>query len=151
MEKDQLRLSDSSHIAGKSLSEIRADPEPYLTYERLEKTFPFEVLKFNPLKVPAELLEWFFFRLFCFSLFDRALECIQMLGFPENRDVDFDSFVVFAMRAGRKDAIEKLMKLHTRPEKLKEAMVFGAKLILVEDDPAKLVETLEECARMGLG
>jgi hypothetical protein len=147
MAKDELRLSDSSHIAGKSLSEIRAEPEPYLTYDRLDKTAPYEVLRFDPLKVPAELLEWFFFRLSCFSLFDRAMECFQLLGFPENLDDACDRYLTFAMREGRKDAIEKMVKAHPRPEKLEESMVLGAKLILAEDDPAKLVKTLEEGAR----
>jgi hypothetical protein len=147
MAKDELRLADSSHIAGKSLTEIRAEPEPYLTYDRLDKTAPYEVLRFDPLKVPADLLEWFFFRLSCFSLFDRAIECFQLLGFPENLDESCDRYLLFAMREGRKDAIEKMVKAHPRPERLQESMVLGVKLIFAEDDPAKLVKTLEEGAR----
>src|SRR4030095_15594591 len=112
--------------------------------ERLDKTPPYEVLRFDPLKVPADLLEWFFFRLSCFSLFDRAIECFQLLGFPEPLDDACRSYLWCAMREGRKDAIEKMVKAHPRPEKMQESMTLGAKLILAEDDPAKLVKTLEE-------
>ncbi len=146
MAKDAERLHDSSHIAGKSQADLRAEPEPYLTKERLEKSRAHEIVRYDPRKIAPELFDDFFFVLCAYSLFDRAIECVEILGFGENLDPVCDTIFTLAMRVGRTDAIKKLLAIHPRSKEIGKEMILGARLATAEDDVAHFISVLEQGA-----
>jgi hypothetical protein len=150
MAADAERLNDSSHIAGKSQAELRAEPEPYLTLDRLQRSMPCDYVRFDPLKVPPALREDLFVGFFAHSLFDRAIECLEILGFPEDLDQISGDITFFAMLAGRTDVIRKLLAVHPRAAKLQEELSFGVKLALHDDDLGRYLAFLEEGALKAL-
>jgi hypothetical protein len=146
MARDAERLDDSSHIAGKSQADLRAEPEPHLTLKRMRCALPHEFLRYDPLKIAPELLEDFFVGLFAHSLYDRAVECLELLGFPEEFDELANDYLFIAMTARKPEAIKKLLAVHPRSGKLQESLAYGVELALLEDDPAGFLEKLEEGA-----
>jgi hypothetical protein len=146
MARDAERLDDSSHIAGKSQADLRAEPEPHLTLQQLRRALPHEFLRYDPLKIAPELLEDFFIGLFAHSLYDRAIECLELLGFPEEWDEIASDFLFIAMTARRIEPIKKLLAVHPRSAKLQEQLSYGIELAMVEDDPARFLEELEKGA-----
>lgn len=143
--KDAEKLLDSSHIAGKSRAELRAEPEPYLTKKSIEAAPPHEVIRYDPRKIPRERLDDYFFVLCMHSLYERAVEAFEILGFTEDLDdIVCSCFIFLAMRARRIDAIKKLLAIHPRAEQLKKDMDFGACVAIAEEESPALAAVLEE-------
>jgi hypothetical protein len=145
-EKDQGRLQRSSDVAGMTREELQAQPETGLTKARMDRMDTFMMAKLDPLKIPEELLDWYLMRLCAFNLFDCVAAAFEKLGYSDERVAMWKNAVFLATRAGHKDSIRRLVKLHPDPEKLKEEIYSGAALLLAEDDPAELVKLLEECS-----
>ncbi len=150
MAKDEERLRDSSHVAGKSQVELRVEPEAGLTLAGLKRTSLQELLRIDPTKVAEELHQELIFRLAGSMHFQRAVDCMEALGFPERLDEVCLSYAMFAARAERKDALELLLKRHPRAEEVRKEMFLGARLLLGEDDPASIAPLLEEEALLAL-
>ncbi len=150
-DKDQERLHLSTDVAGKTAAEVRAEPERHLTMARLEKAHSYDVARYDPVKIPRELLEQYFLRLGVFSLFDRAAEAFEKLGCEGDLRAVWDCVMFFVARAGRKDIAERMMKIRgDAGETVVENLRPGARLLLVRDDPAATLRLLEELARAAL-
>jgi hypothetical protein len=148
--KDAERLHHSSEVAGLTQEELSARPETHLTLERLTRTDPFVLEHLDPEKIPAELLEAYFRRLCGFNLFDRAAAAFEKLGYTPQRDGLWKDVIYYATRAGHKDSIRRLVKLHPDPVKLQDEIYTGAALLLAEDNPAELIQLLDEGVRAAL-
>jgi hypothetical protein len=150
MAKDEERLRDSSHVAGKSHADLRAEPEFGVTRAKVRKTPLQDLLRIDPRKIAEDAQEELVFCLSGSMYFDRAVECLELVGFPERLDDVCFSYALFAARAGRKDALENLLKKHPRSKEIHEGMFLSAKLLLAEDDPASIAPLMEREALAAL-
>jgi hypothetical protein len=148
--KDQERLQQSSDVAGLTQRELDAAPEPHLTAARMEKTGPLEVARLDPTKIPRSLLHSYFLRLSAFHLFDRAIESFEKLGYADDLEEAWGLVMFAAVREGRKDIGERLMKLREISGFTEEKLDLSEKLLLAQDDPAKSLRLIEEAARKAL-
>jgi SEC-C motif len=150
-DKDQERLRLSSDVAGKTLAEVRAEPEPHLTLARLQKARPHEVARYDPAKVPLELRGEYLMRLGVYGHFERAVEAFEKLGWTAELHEAWDFVVFSATRARRKDTVERLVQWRTAGGETLEGLVEPAtRLLLVRDDPAATLELLEAIASAAL-
>ena len=146
--KDEERLKHSSDVAGRTREEVAAAPEPYLTEERLALIDPPATARLDPQQIPTELRPSYFLRLAAFKLHDRIAEAFEQLGCaPELKGV-WENMVFFVARAGRKDLLERLLKV--RPDVREAELDPGARLLLVQDDPPRYLALLEELALAAL-
>ncbi len=143
MGRDAERLSDSSRVAGVSQAELRADPEPHLTAEQILHAGPNEILRYDPRKIAPQLLEYLFVSLMVRALDDRFVECLELLGFPEDRDELCQTYLFHTMKSGRSAAIRKLLAVHPRAGSLQEASGTGIQLAMLEEDPAGYLAQIE--------
>ena len=154
LEKDNERLHHSSGVAGVTLEELQADLDAHLTPELLDRTNPHDMLKLDPLKVPAGLRPTYLLRLAVFHLFDRVVEAFEKIGFAEESMVDtWTRVLFFAARAGRKEIIQRLIKARESFEKEPESQFeipLGAALVLESEDPARTLQIMDDSAKDAL-
>jgi hypothetical protein len=150
VEKDKERLRLSSNVAGKTYAELWADPEQHLTSPLLEKLDPAGLARLDPIKIAPALLPRYFTMLGAFVQLDLAAQSFEKVGCPENVHDVWHYVMWQAVREGRKDLAERLMKVRgTLPPG--EPLHPGAQLLLVRDDPAAFLKTLEDVATKALG
>jgi hypothetical protein len=146
LEKDQERLHHSSTVTGLTQEELEAQPEPHLTQAMLDKTNPYEIAKFDPVKIPAALRGAYFLRLSAFNLFDEAATAFEKIGYTDELKGIWDKVVFLATRAGRAASLRRLVNVLPNPAEAEENLFTGAALLLAGDEPAKLLKILDECA-----
>ena len=146
--KDEERLKHSSDVAGRTREEVAAAPEPYLTEERLALIDPPATARLDPQQIPTELRPSYFLRLAAFKLHDRIAEAFEQLGCATELKGVWENMVFFVARAGRKDLLERLLKV--RPDVREAELDPGARLLLVQDDPPRYLALLEELALAAL-
>jgi hypothetical protein len=145
-ESDQERLQDSSGVTGHTRREVNEAPEQYLTLERLDKSAAVDIARWNPLLVPRPLMTEYFMRLSFFSL-DRAAESIEKLGYAADLDDSWFFIMWLAVRQGRKDIGDRLMKLRESENLKEDELRLSQRLLLAQNDPGKCVQLIEEAAR----
>jgi hypothetical protein len=148
--KDQERLHRSSEVAGHTQEEVAADPERHLTEARLEKAPPFELLKYDPLKIRKELLDLYFMQLAGMNLHDRIAEAFEKLGCTEELKKVWKFTLFFVTRAGRKDLLERLVKIHPEGAGIESKLDPAERLLLAQDDLAHFLKLLEELSVQAL-
>jgi hypothetical protein len=151
IEKDTERLHHSSAVAGVTVEELQADLSTHLTAELLNRTQPYDMRLLDPVKVPADLRENYFLRLAVFNQFDRAIEAFQKIGFAgEAMEKNWETVMFFAIRAGRKEMVQQLIKV--REEAVKESdeqigIPLSAALLLENENPTRTLQMMDDFAR----
>ena len=148
--KDEERLHHSSAVAGVTVEELQAAPEPHLTAQLLDGMMPPQMLKLDPQQIPAGLRDTYFLRLCVFNLFDRAAEAFEKIGWPGAGTGSWDSIMFFATKAGRKDVLQRVLKVredHSKQTSDDLYVPLGAALLLNEEDPARILQILDESAK----
>ncbi len=148
--KDEERLHHSSEVAGVTVEELLAAPEPHMTAQLLDRLHPPQMLKLDPLQVPAGLRDTYFLRLCAFNLFDRAAEAFEKIGWPGAGMASWERIMFFATRAGRKDVLQRVVKVREKPAEVAGddiSIPLGAALLLNEEDPAQILQILDESAK----
>lgn len=149
-DKDRERLHRSTEVAGHTREEVDADPERHLTDARLEKMRADELLRLDPRKISKELLNRYFMQLTGMSQFDRLAEAFEQVGCSEERIKVWSFVLFFVTRAGRKDVLERLVKIHPNAATVEGELDPGARLLLAQDDPARFLKLLEELSLQAL-
>ncbi len=153
LDKDQERLHHSSEVAGVTAEELLAAPEPHLTAQLLDRLHPPQMLKLDPLQIPAGLRETYFLRLCAFNLFDRAAEAFEKIGWSDAMLGSWEKIMFFATRAGRKDVIQRIIAVREQAvdgEEAEEADIgipLSAAFLLDADNPAKILKLIDESAK----
>ena len=140
----------SSEVAGVTVEELMAAPEPHLTAQLLDRLHPPQMLKLDPLQIPAGLRETYFLRLCAFNLFDRAAEAFEKIGWPDAGLRSWERIMFFATKAGRKDVLQRVLKVrenHSEQTGDDLYVPLGAALLLNEEYPAKVLQILDESAK----
>ena len=148
-DKDRERLQQSSEVAGLTRKELRASPERHLTQERLERATAAELAHMNPLEIPRFLLTDYFVRLSLSDL-DRTSDYLERLGYADDLEDAWFFTMWAAVRAGRKDIGDRLMKLREPTGFTEDKLRLSQRLLIAEDDPAKCILLIEEAARNAL-
>jgi hypothetical protein len=149
-DKDQERLHHSSEVAGHTREEVHADPERHLTDARLEKMRSDELLQLDPRKISRELLPRYLMQLTGMSQFDRLAEAFEQVGCAEELIKVWSFVLFFVTRAGRKDVLERLIKVHPNAATIEGELDPGMRLLLAQDDPARFLRLLEELSLQSL-
>jgi hypothetical protein len=151
IEKDTERLHHSSAVAGVTVEELQANMTPHLTAELLDRTQPHEMLLLDPLQVPADLRKNYFLRLAVFNQFDRAIEAFQKIGFAgETMEANWETVLFLAIRAGRKETVQQLIKVREESVKGLDEQVeipLSAALLLEKDNPTRTLQLIDDFAR----
>lgn len=146
-EKDQERLRHSTEVAGKTMTELRAEPEPHLTLPRLKNLPVHELARLDPLKINSSLLPEYLERLGGFRMFDLLASAFEKLGCPHELHAVWERDLIFVTRAGRKDIAERMVKVRYGEDTSKrETLGAGVRLLLARDDPDAFLGILEEVA-----
>ncbi len=146
--KDQERLHHSTSFAGVTEAELRANPERYLTTDELNGYPSHDAARLDPLKLPPELHEPLLANLCRAQLFDIAVTAMEKIGYSEKLEEAWNNIAIRAAQARQKHVIERMMKL--RPDSA-HAGLGALDLLRAEDDPAKLVQTLQTGALHTMG
>jgi hypothetical protein len=148
-DKDEERLHHSSGVAGVTIEELQAAPQTHLTPQLLDSLHPSDMLKLDPLQIPAALLETYFLRLCVFNLRDRAAEALEKIGWAEERLGIWERIMIFSTRAGRKDIIQRIIAVREKSADPDEdvEIPLSAAFLLDEDNPAKILKLIDESAK----
>jgi hypothetical protein len=147
IEKDQERLHHSTSIAGLTDVELRANPESYLTALSLDSYPAHEVARFDPLKVPPDLREFYLANLCRARLLDACVEVFEKLGYNDKLESAFNSILIRIAQARRKDLVDRMLKL---PPDMSKVRLGAVELFLNEEDPAKLMDLFQQEALLVL-
>jgi hypothetical protein len=148
-EKDRERLHQSSDVAGVTRKELHDHLENHLTLERLQKLSGSELGRMDPAEIPRYLLPEYFVRLGLVNV-DRAAEFLEKLGYADDLEDGWVYIMFAAVRAGRKDIGERMLKLREPFGFSEDQMRLNQRLLLAQDDPAKCVQLIEDAARDAL-
>lgn len=142
--KDDERLHHSSNVAGATREELYVDPNQGITLERIHHAAVFELVQFDPRRIPTDLLVQYLLRLIPLAPPPRVAEVIEQLG--PNEEVKKVLHVVYFLMAQkrRKDVIVRVRKVY--PDAPENELDAGTRLMLAEEDPAKLLAVLDELA-----
>ena len=83
----------------------------------------------------------YFMKLATLNSFDLAMEAMQSIGWSEAMGEHWDNVMLIATRVGRKDVIERMMKLREKLTGGEDVTVhLGTLLTLEEANPAKVLQ-----------
>ena len=143
---DAERLQFSTDVAGKTVEEVQAEPEPHLTLAKLLKADPHEAVRWDPRKLKPELREEYFKKLGAFHFLERASEAFELLGWSDDLKKSWDFIGYCATRSERRDLLQRLIKINPHAPTLAADQPLAVALLLAEDDPAKILQLLDERA-----
>lgn len=148
-EKDQERLQRSSDVAGVTVEELDALPEPFLTREKLEEMRGPKLAQLRIERIAPSLQPFFLDRLAVFKLHDVLLKAWETVGWRDDLRVAYENAVFNAAHDGNRDFLTRLMALRgLTPDH--DALGINGRLLLAQDDPARFLELIEQTARRSL-
>lgn len=148
--KDEERLQFSTDVAGKTLDEVLAEPERYLTQAKLMKAPPHEGARWDPRKIKPELRKVYFEKLVAFRFLDRAVEAMELLGWAGELEKTWEHVLLWTSVEQRKDLVQRLMKLRPESAPIDGDLPTITALLLADDDPAQMIQILERGAMKAL-
>jgi len=148
--KTEERLHFSTDVAGKTIEELQAEPEPHLTHGKILKADPHEAERWDPRKIAPSLRADYFNKLCAFHLVERAVEALELLGWTPEVKESWEWVLFSTAMEQRKDLAQRMMK--TRPESspIEGGLPLIVSLLLAEDDPAQMMKLLDERAMIVL-
>lgn len=144
--KDDERLHFSTDVAGKTVDEVLAEPEPHLTKMKLLRAEPHEAVAWDPRKISPALHEEYFVKLSSFHLLDRAVESLELLGWAVEREESWKFVSYFVAQIWRKDLAERLMRLRPDAAEAGAGLFLPFRLLLAEGDAVAQLQILEQSA-----
>jgi len=150
IQKDEERLHFSTDVAGKTVDEVLAEPEPHLTRDKLMKAPPHEAARWDPHKIKPELKQVYFEKLVAFRLLDRAVEALELLGWAGELEKTWEHVLFWVSVGQRKDLARRVMKVRPESAPIDGDLPTLPSLLLAEDEPAQMIEVLERCAMKAL-
>ena len=148
IDKDRERLRDSSDIEGVTRTEREAMPEQFLTADRLKNLNPNDLMAIDPRRVPKELQTSYFAELSRSRDFGRAAVALEKVGYSADLHYEWMQAIMGSAFFGRKDVSVRLLR--QLGESGPQECVPMQRLLESEDDPAKMLECLDDLALAGL-
>ena len=140
---DQQRLRRSSDISGVTVDELRANPEQYLTVERLHRMQSFELARLNPRHVSQELLPVLINKLLLFDEHEAVAAIFEAVGLDDGLKGYWDDAMHMAAARANKAVVERLLAVHPGLEP-EEYAAFGLAVRLLtsvdEGEQLRLIE-----------
>jgi mRNA-degrading endonuclease RelE of RelBE toxin-antitoxin system len=141
-EKDAARLREPTHVAGKTLTELRDEPEAYLTPQTIAHIKLEQWPRIDPLKVPSHMFPEYLKYLGALRFFDRAVEAIRMVGYKPELENAWEDLMGFACLHREAAAVRKLAEIRT-DQKVVNLSLAG-NLLYFDNEPAEKLRVLEE-------
>jgi hypothetical protein len=148
--KTEERLHFSSDVAGKTIEELQQEPEPHLTHAKVMRAPPHEGARWDPRKLKPELLKIYFEKLVAFHMLDRAVEALELVTWTKPLGETWDMLVRYASMAQRKDLVLRLLKVPPPSDPIEGELPMLTELLLADDDPAKMMQILDQRAMKAL-
>lgn len=147
-QKDAERLEHSTHIPGMTLAEIAAAPEQHLDEKSLMNAHPIDLSRMDPRKIDPDLLSLFHARLSAYKLWEEYLTSIETVGWGDEIEPTLTYAFHCMSREGRKELVERLLALRrlVLDPPCVEPPADYVRLLLVRDDPAAFLHTVDEIA-----
>lgn len=143
--KDRERLRRSSEIAGVTVDEFDAQPEPFLTEDRIYALRGHKLARLRIDRVAAELQGLVLERLATFRHTQEVVEAWETLGWRPDLEDAWESCLFQFAEQGDRDALARLIAVRgLRIDD--EAVPIEAQLLLFEDDPREYLRVAEEIA-----
>jgi len=153
-DKDQQRLRRSSDVAGVTVEELRANPEPFLSRDHLMSMRAYELARLDPARVPGVLRGLLIQRLLRFGAYEPVVRIFEIAGLSGELEGHWYDAVEFATIDGRKDIVRPLLRLHGihKAEDIARLpdMGIGQFLLMTDEKPCSTLETIEASARAAL-
>jgi hypothetical protein len=150
--RDNERLHRSSHVAGKTREELERSPEPPTTEEGFQKMPIHQVALLDPLKIRPDMLGNYFVMLMVrgmTDLFIPAFKKIEAMVEPDGLEELWYIGLFLGVQGGYVEFVGQLMEMKPYVEKLMEdnkekRVLFGARLLLNQDNPGAAISLLAE-------
>lgn len=153
-EKDRERLSHSSHIAGVTIEELHANPETYLSQDRIMEMRSYELARLDPTRVSMELHPALLSRLTLFGEYESIIDFFKTVGITPQLEGYWNDAVHFATMEGRKDTVITLLRLNgiTETEQLERfpSMGLAQYLLMMDEKPCRILKKIEAYSRQSV-
>ena len=146
--KDRERLSDCSDVPGVTRSELRAEPEPYLTRERLFDMRSFELARLDPSLVDPRLHSLLVIRLQGFGEFEAIAELFDCVGWREELDKHLLDSIEIAVESEEHEIARRLSSI--RPAGAESELGLAARVAIAELEKGPMLAAFEAAARDAL-
>jgi len=150
IEKDRLRMQESSSVAGLTMDELREQREQHLTKKMISEMKSFELVKLDPLKVEASLLPVLLSRLHFYKEFEASVRVFELLGVNENLENHWDEAIFYVTQNRNKELLARLLKLADYEETVQMPLPLSAKLLVMDSDACPELDMIEAMALKGL-
>ena len=148
MEKDEMRLQESSSVPGMTVEELRAQRERFLTEDELFQMRSYELARLDPEKVAVPLRPLLINRLILFGEHEAAVELFEKTGVPEDLRDHWLDCIDGVVALKRKDLLVRLQRFREESELQDEDFPLAAKLLMA--DEADALRSIEEASLRGL-
>ena len=149
-ERDRERLRHSSDVEGLTVEELRENPEPHITRERLDAMSPNELARLDASRIDPALLAFLAHRVTWSREFDAAVKLCETAGYrPELDDYLLDA-VEEAADLGQAETVKRLLAVRGDHGDAWGELRLGARIIAEGLEPGPLLERIESEARDGL-
>jgi mRNA-degrading endonuclease RelE of RelBE toxin-antitoxin system len=148
MEKDEVRLQESSSVAGMTVGELRERRESFLTEDELLRMRSYELARLDPDKVAAPLRPLLINRLLLFGEYEAAVELFEKAGVPDALRDHWLDCIDRVVVVPRKDMLVRLLRLRDESERERDDFPLRARLLMA--DEAHAIRLIEETALKGL-
>lgn len=150
-EKDRDRMRHSSDVAGKTLAEAEAEPEPHLTEAKLKSMTPAYLARLDAAKIPPKLYRPYFMYLSGCLMADELATAFEKLGCGTKELEEAWNFsMFFVTMKQRLDVARRMMKVRYPDGSVPDTLQFDTRLLLARDDLAHSLELIEAEARVAL-
>lgn len=147
--KDQERLRRSSEVAGLTVEEVEAAPEPFLTEARIRTLRSHKLARLRIERVAPTLQDHVLRRMVDFHLAEELVAAWERIGWRPDLEGAWEHCLFELARQGRGESVEKLVALRgLAPDD--EAIPLPARLALLEREPAEYLRLAERVAAKGL-
>ena len=145
LQKDQERLERSSDVAGVTLDELRENPEPHLTCERIRDMRSFELARLDPSAVAEDLLPDLIERLTMFDEHEAVVRAFEQVGCTESLEWYWNYAISHISRGMKKELVERLVSARGDSSSVK--LPLSARLLLADERTLELLDNMEAEAR----
>jgi len=149
-EKDRERLRHSSDVEGLTVEELRRNPEPHITRQRLDTMSPNELARIDPARIDPALLAPLAFRLTGSREMDAVARLFETAGDRPDLDDYLLDAVDEAADLGRADVVKRLLAVRGDRGDEEDELGLGTRILAEELRPGPLLERIETEAGKGL-
>jgi hypothetical protein len=142
-DKDQVRLAQSSAVAGLTVAELRSQRERYLTAEEVQQMRSYELIRLDPAKVAPDLLPILVNRLLLFNETERVVRLFELTGVVAPIAGHWDDALQHAATRHQPDLVRRLLRLRPDFDPTAAEVDLEVRLALLESTANPTLDLIE--------